>query len=468
MRKVQLRMREEEKYQIIKKVAEGKIPKARAEIKLSITRRQVDRLVVNYKEGGKESFIHKNRGKRPAHAIPPEMKALVVQLYQKKYAGANFSHFTELLKEHEEIELSRTAVATILDEADILSPKAHRLTQRRYKEKMRRKNKQVVKAELEEKKVDKQLKLEESHPSRPRKKYFGELVQIDASDHLWFGKEKSHLHVAIDDATGAIIGAYFDRQETLNGYYHVYHQILTNYGIPFELFSDRRTVFEYERKHTKQIEKDTFTQFGYACQQLGTKISTSSVPQAKGRVERLFETLQSRLITELRIHNITTMQEANAFLNSYIKKYNEKFALDINHTTSVMETAPVPAKLNIILGVLSTRKINAGQHFAYNKKNYLPVTAGGKGIYFQRGTEVLVIQAFDGELYVSIEDRLYRVRQLASHELKSAEFDISDQPKKETRKYIPPMSHPWKAASFNRYLAKRGITQEEYDREHHA
>lgn len=98
------------------------------------------------------------------------------------------------------------------------------------------------------------------------------------------GNNKTQLHAAIDDATGAIIGAYFDHQETLNGYYNVLEQILKTRGIPYMFFTDRRTVFEYKKKKSPSVEEDTFTQFGYACKQLGIEIKTSSVPEAKGRV----------------------------------------------------------------------------------------------------------------------------------------------------------------------------------------
>jgi transposase-like protein len=158
------------------------------------------------------------------------------------------------------------------------------------------------------------------------------MLQMDASQHLWFGNEKSYLHIAVDDATGAITGAYFDSQETLNGYYHVLYQILTQYGIPFMFFVDKRTVFEYKKKNISSVEEDTFTQFGYACKQLGIQIKTSSVPQAKGRVERMFQTLQSRLPLELRLAGVTSIEQANEFLKAYIKEFNAQFALPVNNT----------------------------------------------------------------------------------------------------------------------------------------
>lgn len=464
MRKVILTVKEDRKYTIIKETIEGKRSKTSAEVVLCLTRRQINRLIALYHAEGKNGFSHKSHQSKPVNATPDEIKNEVVTLYQQKYDGANFTHFTELLAERESIHLSRSTVANILAHADIISPKARRATKREHAKKMKEKLHKKENTVANEICVSHQLKKEESHPSRPRKKYFGELIQLDASEHLWFGDNKHHLHAAIDDATGRIVAAYFDHQETLNGYYHVYHQILRTYGIPFEFFTDRRTVFEYEQKKNKKVEKDTFTQFSYACHQLGTKISTSSIPQAKGRVERLFNTLQSRLIIELRIHKITTIEEANHFLIGYLKKFNAQFATEINHNTSVMVESPSDAELNIMLGILATRKINNGHHFSFQNNLYLPMTASGKEVYFQRGTEVLVIRAFDGELFASVEDTLYQVRKLADNEAVSKEFDTAEEKAEPRKKYIPPMSHPWRAASFNAYLKKQGITQEEFNK----
>lgn len=122
---------------------------------------------------------------------------------------------------------------------------------------------------------------EDSHSRRPRCSYFGEMLQMDASVHLWFGSVKTQLHIAIDDCTGTIVGAYFDHQETLNGYYNIFYQILNVYGIPHMFYTDNRTVFEYKSKKMKDVGKDTFTQFSYACKQLGVEVKTTSIAQAK-------------------------------------------------------------------------------------------------------------------------------------------------------------------------------------------
>ena len=274
-------------------------------------------------------------------------------------------------------------------------------------------------------------------------------------EYVWFGTVKAHLHIAVDDATGTLVGAWFDSQETLNGYYHVLHQILNQYGIPYQFFTDNRTVFEYKLKNDSNVEKDTFTQFGYACKQLGIDIRTSSVPQSKGRVERMNGTLQSRLPVELRLKGVSSIEEANEFLKSYLKKFNKRFALPIDNIKSVFETQPDIDKINLTLAVISSRKIDNGSCLKYHNNYYLPVDSHGLAVHHRKGTSAMVIKAFDDELYTCINNQIYALEILLTHKLSSKSFDLAQLPTKPKTKYIPPMSHPWKRASFERYMKKQ-------------
>ncbi len=154
----------------------------------------------------------------------------------------------------------------------------------------------------------------------------------------------------------ASLALFFAPEETLFGYYNVLHQILTTYGIPYSFYTDKRTVFEYRRKESASLEKDTFTQFSYACNQLGIEIKTTSVPEAKGRVERMFRTLKSRLPILLRLAGVTTLEQANEFLHRYVKEFNAQFALPINHNKSVLKHNQI-RKINLTLAVITQRKL---------------------------------------------------------------------------------------------------------------
>ena len=342
--------------------------------------------------------------------------------------------------------------------SNILSPKVRKATKRKIaKEKLKKENKLTDKSDEEiENIVNQEVALEDSHPRGERPKYFGEVIQMDGSNHLWFGEKKSTLHLATDNATNHIVGGFFDNQETLNGYYHVFKQILENYGIPYEFKTDRRTIFEYKKvnEDTSTSEKDVLTQFGYACKQLGVFIDTTSVSQSKGLIERDNGTFQDRLISELRLNNITSIDKANEYLiNIFIPKFNKKFALDYTKFESVLEASPSAEKINYTLAILTPRKIDNGNSIKYKNEYYQPYE-NGQLKCFRAKTECLVINALDGQLLVTIGEKIYELRKLQTHKKISENFDVPVEEVQTKPKYIPPMSHPWKLSSFKKQMKK--------------
>lgn len=456
MRKVELRMNEELKYQTIKKLVETDGNKRRAAIKLQCTVRSIDRMIAGYKEKGKQFFVHGNRGRKPSHALSEQQKSEIEQLYLSKYFDCNYTVFSELLAQRENIFISVDEARVILSEKYILSPRAHKSTRKRLRKQLL-KEQAHAKTKAQKANIHAQMvALEDAHPRQPRSIYFGEEIQIDACIHLWFGKTKTALHAAIDDSTGQVVAAFFDNQETLNGYYNVYYQILVKYGIPYLFKTDKRTVFEYNKKGTTSDEDNTFTQFAYACSQLGTSIECSSIPEFKPRIERLFQSFQSRLIPELRLANITTIEEANAFLPSFLDKYNSKFALCIDHTKSVFEKQPDLNKINLILAVLSRRVIDTGHSICFKKKFYRTVNSVGNPIFFGKGTKAMVIEAFDKKLYATIEDSIFALQEIPKVQACSTNFE-QILPTKPKKVYIPKMIHPWKRQSFEKFAEKQLI-----------
>lgn len=457
MRKVELSLKEDYKYKTIKKLVETNGNKERARIKLGLKSiRQINRLIAGYKKYGKEFFIHGNRGRKPKHALSNELKDEIELLYISKYFDCTYTQFTEYLAERENIFLSTPEVGQILREKYILSPRSRKVTKKNIKKKLLV-EKQKAKSKKEISKIQSNIvAVEDAHPRQPRCIYFGEEIQIDACLHLWFGNVKTALHAAIDDSTGHVVAAYFDNQETLNGYYNIYYQILSKYGIPYLFKTDKRTVFEYNKKGTTLDEDNTFTQFAYACNQLGTNIETSSVPEFKPRIERLFESFQLRLIPELRLANITTIEEANNFLPTFLEKYNSKFALYIDNTKSVFEKQPSKEKINLTLAVLSRRVIDTGHSICFKNKHYRTINSVGTPIYFGKGTKCMVIEAFDKTLYATIEDSIFSLEEIPEVQLKSENFDelLPAEPKKI---YIPRMIHPFKRQSFEKFIEKQNL-----------
>ena len=153
-------------------------------------------------------------------------------------------------------------------------------------------------------------------------------------------------------------------------------------------------------------------------------------------MERLFQTLQSRLPLELELAGVTSLEQANEFLNSYIKKFNAKFALKINHNKSVFEIQPAVEKINLTLAVLADRKIDCGHCVRFNTKYYKPTDSNNNPVYFRKGTAALVIKAFKGELFVSIGNNVYALEEVPSHLATSKNFDFAqDKPKKVSATY---------------------------------
>ena len=423
MRKVELRMNELLKYETIKELVDHKGNKNRAAQKLGISRRQVDRLIIIYKEKG-FGFVHGNRGHVPPKTLDKSISKNIILLYKNKYYDFNFNHFKKFLETKENIFVSYKFIYNTLTKEGILSPKARKKTKREYAKQKLLKEKKINLAMSEEQIntiVNHEVALEDSHPRCEKPKYFGEIIEQDGSIHVWFGGIKTCLHLAIDKATSTIVGAGFDYQETLNGYYHVLYQILTKYG--------------------------------YACKQLGIDLGTSSVSQAKGLIERTNGTFQGRLVQELRLENITTIEEANKYLTEvFVPEFNKEFALDYKKFPTVFETCPTEEKINYTLAVLSPRKIDNGNSIKYKNKYYQPYI-NNELKCFSPKTECLVIRAFNGDLLVAIDEQVLELRELSRNERFLNNFDNVVE-KLEKTKYIPPMSHPWKINSFKKQMQR--------------
>ena len=450
-------MDEQKKYEVIKGLADHPNQnKERAALTLGCTVRHINRMLAGYHLSGKEYFIHGNKGRKPIRTISDDIKLSVIDLYRKKYYDANFTHYTELLEKHEGISISASSVSKILESEYILSPKVTRTKQKRIKKHL----KELKKAAKTQKEADaiqtNLVAVEDAHSRRPRAAYLGELLQMDATPYEWIPGSVWHLHLAIDDASGRIVGGWFDTQETLNAYYHVFYQILIDYGIPYKFFTDRRTVFTFKKKNSPSLDEDTYTQFAYACHQLGVELESSSVPQAKGRVERLNQTLQSRLPIEFRLNELATIEEANEFLNSYIKEFNEKFALPLNGIKSVFETQPPIEKINLTLAVLCERIVDTGHCLRHGNNYYKMLDKKGLQVHYRKGTKTMFIEAFDGDKYCCVNDTdIYALECIPEHEIKSKDLDLDYKEPKPKKRYIPPMNHPWRKSIFSKFVQKQ-------------
>ena len=453
MKEVKLRMKENTKYEVIKELVDHNGNKNRVALKLGISKRQVNRLIIIYKEKGKSGFVHGNRSKKPANTLDKSISEDIILLYRKKYYGFNFYHLKDFLEKDENIKVSYKFIHKTLINEDIISPKANKKTKKEVaKKKLLKENiiNNAMSNDQIEYIVNHEIALEDSHPRGEKPKNFGEIIEQDGSIHVWFGDKKTCLHLAIDKATSTVVGAWFDYQETLYGYYQVFYQILTKYGIPYKFLTDNRTVFNFMSLNPdkRTSDKDVLTQYGYACKQLGVELKTTSVSQAKGLIERTNGTFQGRLVQELRLNNITTLEEANKYLlEVFVPYFNKRFALDFNKFPSVFEQAPCEEKINYTLAVLTPRKIDNGNSIKYQNKYYQPYLNNQLKCFVPK-TDCLVIKAFNGDLLVTIDEQVLELKELNRNDRFSKDFEEIPVVIKERKKYIPPMSHPWKLKSF--------------------
>lgn len=315
---------------------------------LGISERRVKQIKKEVKENGIKAIQHGNRGRKPKNTISDETKNKILELrHSYEYEISNFKHFQELLSERENINISYSALYKILRQAGIKSPKKHRKTK--------------------------------LHHRRKRKDSEGMMLQADGTPFDWFENgEKYSLHGFIDDATGKITGLYMCKNECLLGYLEVLRQTLENFGIPISLYPDKYSVFFPPKKVDDHItieeqlngRQKGITQFGRIVEELGIEMFPASSPQAKGRIERLWETLQSRLVTEFRINHITKIEQANEFLKGYINRYNSKFCVTANNFKSVFLKLPKRYNLDELLCVKFERTIDNAGVFSLNNSKF--------------------------------------------------------------------------------------------------
>lgn len=459
MRKVYLRMNEDVKYQTIKTLVETNGNKKRAALKLSITIRSINRLIVKYKREGKSAFIHGNRCKEPKNKMDIDFSNKIITLAKGKYKGSkenyllcNYSHFKYLLARDEGILITYTSLYLLLMNNNIRSPKMQRKTRKRLKKEeiLKSKSKLVLEEKEIEQIVSHEIALEDAHPRRERSKYFGELIQMDASSKHWTPTLFAHLHLAIDDATGMVVGGFFDSQETLDGYYQVFKQILESFGAPGKFLTDKRTVFIYNKKGNKKDEKDTLTQFAFSCKNIGVDIETTSIPQNKAKIERCNGTFEDRLATELTLKGINTIEEANRYLIEYfIGESNRLFADDYTKFTSVFENVD-KTMIPCYLSKVARRVFDKGCCISFKNEYYVPFNGNGKRAFFSYRTKCLVVETLNKDLFVNIDDQTYELRKIEKNAETSKNYD-EEKPREPIKKYIPPMNHPWRYKNYDEF-----------------
>jgi transposase len=312
--KILMSQRQLQRLAVMGLVEAGKITLKEGAEKIGMSYRQTKRIRKRVQEQGARGLIHGNTGKPSNHRMKEGIKAKVLQLSREVYGGFNDQHFTENLTEEEGIEISRETVRKIRRGAGI-GPKRKRRGQKHRKR-------------------------------RERRAQEGGMVLWDGSPHPWFGPNLPPccLMAALDDATGGILAARFFPFEGTEGYLWLLRQIVIQYGIPLSIYQDRHGSLKRNDDHWTLEEelagRQEPTQVGQALRSLGIQPIFALSPQAKGRIERLFGTLQDRLGAELGLAKVTTLAQANDFLPPFIRRFNHRFAIAPRQSEKAWRSLP--------------------------------------------------------------------------------------------------------------------------------
>ena len=320
---------------VFERLLRNEITQVEAGSLLGITDRQVRRKLPKYKEFGVKSLIHGNRGKPSGRKISSETRDQIVQIIKDKYYDFGPTLLQEKLEENHQIKLSRELIRQLMIKVGIHKPK-------------RRKQRKV-------------------YQLRERRTCFGELIQADGSPHAWFENRapKCNLTVLVDDATGKPVWLELNQSESINSYFRACEGYFLKHGLPLALYVDKHGVFKINNYRGQDFKKPSIeelrselTQFGRAMEELGVELIFANSPQAKGRVEKLNQTLQDRLVKELRFRNISTIDAANQYLPEFIKKYSTQFGVEPKSRVDMHRPIPRSINLKKILSVQTNRTLS--------------------------------------------------------------------------------------------------------------
>jgi transposase len=411
--------KEVKRAQILDMLKENKISQQEAANQMDVTPRQVRRMVKRYQASGLEGLVSKKRGRASNRRINETTCAMVTTLIGTHYRdfGPTLAH--EKLAELHDLQLSVESTRQLMIKAGYWRPKTGGAIC--------------------------------THPMRERRARFGEMIQIDGSPHDWFEgrSEKCTLIVFIDDASGRLTQLRFMPTETTLGYMSVLHAHILMYGAPAALYSDKHSIF---RINAKEADSEAETQFSRAARELGIECIHAHSPQAKGRVERANQTLQDRLIKEMRLAGINDAQSANAWLPGYIEDYNRRFTVTPKDASDAhLAYAGNPEALRRILSVQVTKTLSKNLSCQYENQ-LLQVATTGTGLGL-RGAKVMLHEHFDGskellwkkrKLTYSVMDKPKRQPPVADGKNINARIDNAMARRNTGHK--PAADHPWRGA----------------------
>lgn len=398
--------REARRLHILHQALARKMTQREAAGLLGLSDRQVRRLIKRVRAKGDAGICHRTRGRASNHRIPKRVKARALRLFRERYGDFNLAHATEKLEEVHGIPLHAETLRLWLIAAGIPYKKRRARAHRQWRE---------------------------------RKAHRGELVQIDGSHHDWFeGRGPACVFIGyIDDATNTVYGRFYDYEGTRPALDSL-KRYIRRYGLPQSVYLDKHTTYKSWAQPTldeQLTDQKPLSQVERSLAELGIEVIHANSPQAKGRVERLFKTLQDRLVREMRLLGIKSVAEASAFLESYLPRYNRRFARPAASTADLHRPAPSSRALDRVLCIREERTVKNDFTIAHN------------GVLYQidqptRAKKVSVEERLDGTLHLRYKGQELRYRAIPARPPREAPEPPRTLHTKQP--WTPPPDHPWR------------------------
>ena len=414
---IRMSVKELRRLPIIQKVIGKELTQIEGADILSLCDRQIRRVVKRVREEGDKGIIHKSRGRLSNRTKPAKTKKKILELCKTRYKGFNPTFASEKLFEIDEI---------------IIHPETLRLW--------------FIKEGIEYKR----RKGRKHRSWRERKRHYGEMIQVDGSHHRWFEDRGPEcvLMAYIDDATNTVYARFYDYEGKLPAM-DSFKRYIERHGIPHSIYIDRHATYKPTRKQTIEEElnnEEPLSEVGRGLMELGVEVIYAQSPQAKGRVERLFNTFQDRLIKEMRLRGIKTIKEGNKFLRHYLAVHNRRFSIKPIEEGDFHRKLAEDIDLDSIFCIKTERGLGNDFTVAHKHKLY-------QVLDYTTSKRVVVEERLDGKMFIT-----YKGRRLAYKEI--LERPKKKEPRKERllwnkKQYVLPKDHPYRKFTFSRRYPQR-------------
>lgn len=420
---LQMSRKEISRVSVIDQVVAKQLTQVGASIKLGVTDRHLRRILTNYRKYGPAALIHGLRGRPGNRATPQEKLNQAITLIRDKYPDFGPTFAAEKLLEIHGLKIDHDALRKEMAKAGIWEIKKRKQTHRKWRE---------------------------------RKEYFGEMVQFDGSHHAWFELrgEICCLLASKDDATNKIYG-HFTKHEDIEGVFTFWKEYIEKYGKPKSIYLDRGVVYKINHK-TVYDDPEALTQFERICKELDIKVIHAKSPQAKGRIENGFGTLQDRLVKELRLRHIGNIADANKYLKEeFLPRYNEKFAVPAKAQGDFHTALNHKENLDQIFTVRSERLINNDFTIRFKNRWFQLDEVQPKTIL--QKSKAIIEEYLNGKLKIRQKDTYLNFKEISKPDLETLRkqrknenvYVLTSNPNKA---HTPATNHPWRKYPINKSI----------------